>query len=679
MALPYGAAMNNLCRAAIALAVILASLPAFAQPADFAISIEGTREVSEPADRIGVGQIVYYLVQWTGAGEVDRTSIGVEVDVPGVVTHLYEGPAVSCTAADGPVRCTVSEHFEPGGYFHFGVRVAGPGVYTTTARLVHHGAPDAYAANDVATHTFEAVALPALQLTSGIFLQQIEPGASGTFSVYAQNRAATPATNATLTVKLPAGGTFVAAASPFPDQVCTTTSDFVTCTAPSLVQNQYLATEVTFIAPARMDGADLVIEMAVTLAEQDLEPEDNQLLGTITMVRQLVVDNVNDEGSGSLRQAIHDVNALCAVKKPCAILFRIPAPVPENGWFTIQPRTPLPLIRASLKIDGRTQTLFTGDTNPDGPEIEINGAFVHELPGIRVRPNCDVQIRNLAVNGFPGFGIEALRHDSDVCLGSNIEIVENYLGTDPRGRVAKPNGRGLGVFGSSSTIAGNLISGNRRSGIYVNGGFTEILQNRIGVAVDGSPLGNSAGIFLDVNGADVTENVIAHNDGMAIARTRRGEILIIKNSMFGNLQQGIDVDIDGPSAQRSDDTDVPNAPVLFSATFDPVRNVTIVRGRIDSNHVAHTNFIEVYASSALSRWGTPQAEQLAGAGQLLSAHMDFEIVVPGDLRGKWITATYNAVRFDGFVRPDPRGIVSQTHRQSHPGDTSELSNALPVQ
>jgi uncharacterized repeat protein (TIGR01451 family) len=614
-------------------------------------------------------------VQWSGVGPVDRTSIRIEVDVPGIVTHLIDGPAMRCTASDR-VRCTLTQYFEPGGFLQFGVRVTDPGVYTTSARIVHLGAADD-PANDVATHTFEALALPSVKLTPAIYLQQIEPGGSGTFSVHAQNRAGTPATNATLTLKLPAGGTFVIAGSPFPNQTCTTSASLVTCTAPSLAQDQYLSAEIQFIAPTRMDGADLVIDMAVTMNEQDLEPADNQATDTITMVRQFVVDNVNDQGSGSLRQVMHDVNALCAAKKPCAILFRIPAPVPENGWFTIQPRTPLPLMIASLKIDGRTQTLFTGDTNPDGPEIEINGAFVYELPGIRVRLACELQIRNLAVNGFPGFGIEALRHEKDVCVGSTVEIFENYLGTDPRGRLAKPNGRGVGIFGSLSAVFDNLISGNRRSGIYVaNAMLTEIVGNKIGVSADGLPLGNSAGIFLDVDGADVSENVIAHNDGMAIARTRRGEILITKNSMFGNLQQGIDVDVDGPSPQRADDSSVPNAPVLFSATYDPARFATILRGRIDSEHVAHTRYIEVYASAGLSRWGTPQAEQLVGVGPLNSGHTDFEIVIPGNLLGTWITATYNAVRFDGFVR---RGIASQTHRHMHPGDTSELSNALPVQ
>src|SRR5687767_15914195 len=46
-----------------------------------------------------------------------------------------------------------------------------------------------------------------------------------------------------------------------------------------------------------------------------LDPSDNQSTNHVVMVRQFVVSNVADDGSGSLRQAIHDVNALCPSPK----------------------------------------------------------------------------------------------------------------------------------------------------------------------------------------------------------------------------------------------------------------------------------------------------------------------------------------------------------------------------
>jgi parallel beta-helix repeat protein len=290
------------------------------------------------------------------------------------------------------------------------------------------------------------------------------------------------------------------------------------------------------------------------------------------------------------------------------------------------------------------------------------------------------------VNGFSGYGI-AVRRATGLCVGQDVpfffvRVEGNYLGTDPRGRSAKPNRRGLGVFSDEATVHDNLISGNHRSGIYVESrGFITVQGNRIGVGADGSPLGNGAGILFDLRspspGADVMDNVIAYNDGMAIARTRIGEIQVSRNSIFDNLQQGIDVDIDGPTAHRANDTDVPNAPVLFSAAYDAGRNATIVRGHIDSDAAASFRFVDVYASSRLSVWSTPQAEQMVATQvHLPSGHQDFEVVVPGDHRGKWITATFNAARATGFVRAPRGGISTQNHLLGLPTNTSELSNAV---
>lgn len=674
-------------RALLGLLLAIA-VPMFGQSTvDYAITLKGEVDdgVWKPAIRVPVGQVVHYTLQWHAEERPNPDHVVIELDVPGVVTSIGFGPNLSCTAAD-PIRCTIGDLDGLwSGYVPVEVRVDAPGTHTATARVVHQGGnSDPNPANDNATYTFEAVALPSLRLFSNIPLHRVEPGAPGTFSITVRNVSAIPATNVVLTASLPAGGTINAAEVKTGSATCGITNNVLVCTSPSLAQNQYLDVNVAITAPPRMDGADLVFEMAVTSAEGDLDPADNQSTRTASMVRQLIVTNVEDEGSGSLRQAIHDVNALCAAPQACAILFRIPAPVPANGWFTIQPHSPLPPITATVKIDGKTQTLFTGDTNPDGPEIEINGALAGSNAGLRLRPKCDMEINNLAVNGFNGFGIDVAYPDTttEPCH-LTITVHENYLGTDPRGRIAKPNRRGLGLAIGEAFVHGNVISGNHRAGIFITrGSYHDIAGNRIGVGTDGSPLGNGAGIFIDMGypeaqweGADIRDNVIAYNDGMAIARTRNGQIWISGNSIFDNLQQGIDVGIDGPTAQRADDRDVPNAPILFSATYDAARNATIVRGRIDSEMFAHRRYMEIYASARLSVWATPQAEQSVAIAEVPNGHQDFEFIVPGDLRGKWITATHNAEYFLQLLR-SPRGIGAEVHRTGRPTDTSELSNAV---
>jgi parallel beta-helix repeat protein len=411
-------------------------------------------------------------------------------------------------------------------------------------------------------------------------------------------------------------------------------------------------------------------------------------LPALAQQTQFVVSNVNDDGSGSLRQAILDVNAACQLTfTPCEILFQIPAPVPESGWFTIQPFSALPEIVAGVKIDGASQKLFTGDTNPDGPEIEINGAFVNDQSGLRLRPTCTVDVRNLAVNGFAIYGIEIHRQplgNSDPCIEAGylrltVTVQENYLGTDPRGRVAKPNLRGLGIFTVYSEVTNNLISGNRRSGIYVTDSFiTEIQRNTIGIAKDGSPLPNGAGIFLhDTSIADIISNVIAHNDGMAIARPKNGLISIRGNSMYDNLQQGIDIGTDGTTPNRVEDLGFPNRPVLYSATYDPIRNATIVRGRLDSiNSGTLPGFdIDFFASTRLSVWAYPQAERVVEHLHLEDGHSDFEIALPGDLRGQWITASNTSTHFLGLAKK-PGDVGPESHESGLAGSTSELSDAV---
>src|SRR3990172_9606055 len=91
---------------------------------------------------------------------------------------------------------------------------------------------------------------------------------------------------------------------------------------------------------------------------------------------QFVVTNTNDSGAGSLRDAIDQANANPGQNE---IAFNIPQADPgfaENVW-TIYPITALPTVTSgSVRIDGSTQTANQGDTNANGPEVEIGRAHV---------------------------------------------------------------------------------------------------------------------------------------------------------------------------------------------------------------------------------------------------------------------------------------------------------------
>lgn len=117
------------------------------------------------------------------------------------------------------------------------------------------------------------------------------------------------------------------------------------------------------------------------------------------------VTNTNDSGPGLLRQAILDANN--SPETPHTIVFNISTDDPgfDGVVFTIRPASSLPaLSRGSTTIDGSTQTKFTGDTNPDGPEIVINGSRAGSGDGLTLM-RIDNTIKSLVINRFDGAGI----------------------------------------------------------------------------------------------------------------------------------------------------------------------------------------------------------------------------------------------------------------------------------
>src|SRR4051812_21067248 len=80
------------------------------------------------------------------------------------------------------------------------------------------------------------------------------------------------------------------------------------------------------------------------------------------MPATFMVVNVNDTGTGSLRQAILDADNQAGASK---IVFAIPG----TGVHTIAPTSALPMIVVPLTIDGTSQTGYAGK-----PLIELNGA-----------------------------------------------------------------------------------------------------------------------------------------------------------------------------------------------------------------------------------------------------------------------------------------------------------------
>ena len=214
-----------------------------------------------------------------------------------------------------------------------------------------------------------------------------------------------------------------------------------------------------------------------------------------------------------------------------------------------------------------------------------NGATQNRI-GTNADGLADVHERNV-ISGNATHGVEISQTGTD----QNV-VSGNYIGTDASGTLALGNAYiGIKIGGSYNTIggpgsgAGNLISGNGDSGIFINGWVGAVTGNLvqgnlIGTGASGiRDLGNAAeGIAVASAATDNTiggtasgaGNIIAFNGaaGVLLADAVAAENLIQHNSIFDNDALGIDLDDDGVTLNDNGDADgFLNAPVLVGAVI----------------------------------------------------------------------------------------------------------------
>jgi hypothetical protein len=229
------------------------------------------------------------------------------------------------------------------------------------------------------------------------------------------------------------------------------------------------------------------------------------------------VSNLNDSGTGSLRDAITQANTTAGFD---TITF-------TTGAGTINLLTPLPAITDQVFIDG-------GAT----PTIELNGLATQSAGassiGFYLRAGGST-IKGFIINRFGEAGI---RMDTDgVGVDNGNAIFNNRIGTNAAGDSLTCGtsscgnlNRGILVVGTTGHVIGtgtaaarNLISGNSGRGIDINaGGSASINGNFIGTNAAGTgDLGNlSHGIsIVNSSGSSIGQsgrNIISGNNGSGI-------------------------------------------------------------------------------------------------------------------------------------------------------------------
>ena len=274
-----------------------------------------------------------------------------------------------------------------------------------------------------------------------------------------------------------------------------------------------------------------------------------------------VVITTADSGFASLRECINYANS----NPGTTISFDIPGPGNQSSgadsWWRITLSTALPSITADgTTIDATTQTANRGDTNTQGPEVEINGNGISDHGLTIISTNNTV--RGFLITRFSSSSYHAINISGAGATG-NV-IAGNYIGTNFAGTAADAstrNGYGIRIAdgAQNNTIGGtaandrNLLSGNTYRGITITGTGTDanqVLGNYIGTTVEGSAaLPNGMGIFINSGAKNNTIGGPNPGEGNLISGNTNEGIRIEATGTEGNIVQGnyIGTDILGTS------------------------------------------------------------------------------------------------------------------------------------
>jgi hypothetical protein len=212
------------------------------------------------------------------------------------------------------------------------------------------------------------------------------------------------------------------------------------------------------------------------------------------------VTNLNDDGAGSLRQAIISANAGAGADQ-----IQVNA-----GVGTINLMTPLPVI---------TETVSIVNLNTGSGRVELNGLATQSIGAASIgfdiqAPSCE--IRGFAVNRFGEAGIRVGPG------GSGTIIHQNYIGTD--------------IDGTSVNCPDTVHPcGNINRGVWVNGA-NNVQIGTVGAGGVPNSISGNIGRGIVIGSATVGATVV---NGAAIIRNNFIGTDNSGNADLGNTQEGI--------------------------------------------------------------------------------------------------------------------------------------------
>src|SRR4051794_28979998 len=241
------------------------------------------------------------------------------------------------------------------------------------------------------------------------------------------------ATDATVTIPLPAGSTNITAPGEFGGWACSVAGTTVTCTTHLAAMPPYPGIIVDFDVPSSLDGVVFRGQATLATTVPDERPENNVADVVVTVYRILKVTTADDFGAGSLRDTLTQANTLCGTSA-CKMTFA--------GPMTIEPKSPLPAITAGMVIDGGVAAGTSLDTERP---VEISGTKAGFANGLEIRTSREVTLRGITINGFGANGLVLAEPKSTNGQGQ-IKVEGCFIGTNTTATEARPNGmRGIAV------------------------------------------------------------------------------------------------------------------------------------------------------------------------------------------------------------------------------------------
>ncbi|HXI14272.1 MAG TPA: choice-of-anchor Q domain-containing protein [Thermoanaerobaculia bacterium] len=307
----------------------------------------------------------------------------------------------------------------------------------------------------------------------------------------------------------------------------------------------------------------------------------------------------------------------------CMINFSITIPTTVGAYATIQPLSPLPTIPANTSINGRSQ-----DTTASRPDIFLDGSRAPAGTSGFVAAGAGVSINGFAIGLFSGYGISssfATTRIEENYVGMNPTgaAAPNGDGILIDGG-ADSTGSIIGVSATAcpapSLSCRNVVSGNTRNGVILGPLTTgnQVHGNYIGT----DPLGDLArpngahGIEVFGSGNSIGQtgasaNIIANNGGAGVAITRGTGNSIRANTIRAN--GGLGIDLGGNGALEINDrldsdtgpNNLQNSPVITNVTYNGFD--TVVSGTLHSTPNTQFN-IDLYRNTVVDSSGSGEGQ-----------------------------------------------------------------------